>query len=353
MKSGKLKSKRITNRKVYVTRKTLDKALERSEENGQPIVIKHKGKTFVKGDEVLIKDKKQALAVLADGAVVGGTSWLWAADDFEEKLDYLFVDEAGQMSLANVLTISRAAKNIVFLEQPIQGAHPENADVSALEHILDGHKTMPIEKGIFLATTWRLNPQIANFTSQLYYEGRLGAQKDLKGQIIQGKGQISGGGLYLMPVEHEGNQSQSIEEVERITALVNSILDEQLSWTDREGNTATITADDIKIIAPYNAQVSLLLQQLPDIAIGTVDKFQGQEAAIVIYSMTSSSPQDAPRGMSFLYSPNRLNVATSRAKCVSILVASEKLFEPDCNTIDQMKWANGLCLYREMARVIE
>ena len=98
--------------------------------------------------------------------------------------------------------------------------------------------------------------------------------------------------------------------------------------------------------------MSLLKQNLPEIAIGTVDKFQRQEAPIVIYFMTSSSPQDAPRGMSFLYSPNRLNVATSRAKCISILVASPLLFEAECNIIEQMKWANGLCLYKEMATEI-
>ncbi len=263
------------------------------------------------------------------------------------------------MSLTNVLTIARAAKNIILLgdpqqlEQPTKGAHPENADISALEYILDGHKTILSDKGIFLDTTWRLHPKIAEFTSILYYEERLKSKEGLANHIIKGNTLIKGGGLFLIPVEHEGNQSQSIEEVEKIKEFVEHILVSNLTWTDRENNTYPIEQKDIKIIAPYNAQVSLLKQGLPEISIGTVDKFQGQEAPIIIYSMTSSSPQDAPRGMSFLYSPNRLNVATSRAKCVSILVASQRLFEAECNTIDQMKWANGLCLYKEMATEID
>ena len=120
-------------------------------------------------------------------------------------------------------------------------------------------------------------------------------------------------------------------------------------WTNAKGETRVLTKDDILIVAPYNAQVAALIETLPDMRIGTVDKFQGQEAPVVIYSMTSSSPQDAPRGMEFLYSPNRLNVATSRAKSVCILVVAPKLLEPECHTIDQMRWANALCRFREIA----
>lgn len=344
-----------------VIRNLLDKAEERAHEKGSPIVIKHKGKSGVKlspNDTTTLKNKDEAMAALQKGAVVGGTSWLWADNTFEDKLDYLFVDEAGQMSLTNVLTISRAAKNIILLgdpqqlEQPTQGAHPENADVSALEHILDGHKTMPRDKGIFLDTTWRLNSKIADFTSILYYEGRLKAQKNLEKQVINGSTIFNGGGLFLVPVVHEGNQSQSEEEVRKIKQIIEQILSSKPTWTARDEITKPIEAKDILVIAPYNAQVGLLQQNLPDTAVGTVDKFQGQEAPVVIYSMTSSSPEDAPRGMSFLYSPNRLNVATSRAKCISILVASPNIFEAECTTLEQMKWVNGLCLYKQMAREV-
>jgi len=130
-------------------------------------------------------------------------------------------------------------------------------------------------------------------------------------------------------------------------------LNTNITWTNRDGESKILQREDIKIIAPYNAQVSALQEKLPGFSIGTVDKFQGQEAPVVIYSMTSSSQEDAPRGMSFLYNPNRLNVATSRAKCICILVSAPKLFEAECNTIEQMRWANGLCLYMEMANVID
>ena len=123
-------------------------------------------------------------------------------------------------------------------------------------------------------------------------------------------------------------------------------------WTDRNNNEHLITRSSILIVAPYNAQVAALSQAFPDVRIGTVDKFQGQEAPVVIYSMTSSSPDDAPRGMSFLYNPNRLNVATSRSQCICILVASPKLFEPECHSIEQMRWANGLCRFRDLAMIV-
>lgn len=345
-----------------VIRNLLDKSEERGQDMDFPIVIKHKGKSGVKiepGDNVTVKNKQEAYTELNNGAVVGGTAWLWADDDFEEVLDYLFVDEAGQMSLTNVLTISRATKNIILLgdpqqlEQPTKGTHPENADVSALEHLLDGHMTMPNDKGVFLGTTWRLNPEISRFTSTLYYEGRLGSKEGLEKQIISGNTPFQGSGLFMIPVNHSGNQSQSHEEVEIIVKLVNHLKNSDIEWSDRNNEKFKLEEKDIKIIAPYNAQVSALKEKLPNLAIGTVDKFQGQEAPVVIYSMTSSSQEDAPRGMSFLYSPNRLNVATSRAKCISVLVATQKLFEAECNTIEQMKWANGLCLYREMAKKVD
>ena len=138
-----------------------------------------------------------------------------------------------------------------------------------------------------------------------------------------------------------------------IGQIVEHLVSENITWTDRDGKVARLKQDDILIIAPYNAQVSALQECLPGFNIGTVDKFQGQEAPVVIYSMTSSSSEDAPRGMSFLYNPNRMNVATSRAKCISILVSSPRLFEVECNTIEQMKWANGICLYQEMAQEID
>ena len=171
----------------------------------------------------------------------------------------------------------------------------------------------------------------------------------LERQAIRSAGRIQGSGLRFLPVVHQGNQNSSPEEAEAIGKLVAEILGSGTTWIDRHGVEAAVTLDDILIIAPYNAQVFDLKDRIPGAKIGTVDKFQGQEAPIVIYSLTTSTHADAPRGMNFLYSLNRLNVATSRAKCLSILVCSPQLFEPECRTPEQMKMANAFCRYLEMA----
>ena len=302
-----------------------------------------------------VTDSKKALEAIEQGKVVGGTAWLWSHNDSREKLDYLFVDEAGQMSLSFVLAASRSAKNLILLgdpqqlEQPQRGAHPEGSDVAALNHLLDGKKTMPEDRGLFLATTRRLHPNITRFTSEIFYEGRLKSLPGLEKQVISGNTPFDGGGLFHVPVEHFGNQNKSVEEIRAIEKIVQQLLISG-KLTNEAGETKPLQESDILIVAPYNAQVAALKEKLPGLNIGTVDKFQGQEAPVVIYSMTSSSPEDAPRGMSFLYSPNRLNVATSRAKSVCILVAAPKLLEPECKTIDQMRWANALCRFAEMAK---
>jgi len=357
------------NKKVGITavshsviRNFLDGIRNAGLKKGVNITVKHKVSSkhvIEEGDEVSIKStNEEAKNQIEKGVVVGGVSWLWADDLMEESLDYLFVDEAGQMSLANVIAVSKAARNIVLLgdpqqlEQPQKGAHPEGADVSALQHILADQQTIPVDMGIFLDTTWRLHPDIAAFTSELYYESRLKSVDETSNQAITCEGDFpyTGSGLFFLPVNHFGNQNSSPEEVEEIKTLVDEIIAKKLEWTDREGNSATVSLYDILIVAPYNAQVAALKIALPECRIGTVDKFQGKEAPIVIYSMTSSSPEDAPRGMSFLYDPHRLNVATSRAKCLCVLVGSPSLFEPECHSIDQMRWANGLCRYLELVR---
>jgi superfamily I DNA and/or RNA helicase len=273
-------------------------------------------------------------------------------------VDVLFIDEAAQMSLANVLAVSQAAKTIVLLgdprqlEQPMQGTHPEGTEVSALNHILGIHATIQADRGLFLEETWRLHPDICAFTSELFYEGRLRSRPGLELQNVKSGARVSGAGLRFLPVPHEGNQSASIEEAEAIRDLVAEILSSHANWIDREGVDRPITIEDILITAPYNAQVFELQDRVPGAKIGTVDKFQGQEAPIVIYSMTTSSHADAPRGMEFLYSSNRLNVATSRAKCVCILVGSPQVFEAECRTPRQMQLANAFCRYLELAEII-
>jgi uncharacterized protein len=290
--------------------------------------------------------------------VVGGTQWLWARPDAQEAADVLFVDEAGQMSLANVLAASQGAASVVLLgdpqqlEQPQHGTHPEGTDVSALEHILQDHKTISDDLGIFLPETWRLSPSICTFTSEVFYEGKLHARAGLEKQVLVGSVPFEGSGLWVVPVAHQGNQNSSLEEVEVVVKILARLVQPDARWVDGDGLIHNITPDDILIIAPYNSQVSLLMQHLGNkkARVGTVDKFQGQEAPIAIYSMVTSTPEDAPRGMEFLYSLNRLNVATSRARCASILVASPRLFEPECKSPRQMQLANALCRYVELAR---
>ena len=297
-------------------------------------------------------------ALHGDCQVAGGTAWFWARPDAVDAVDVLFVDEAAQMSLANVLAVSQAAKTVVLLgdpqqlDQPTQGSHPDGVDTSALDHILAGDQTIPEDRGLFLEETWRLHPTICAFTSELFYEGRLHPHPGLELQEIRSTGLLHGSGLRYRPVAHAGNQSSSPEEAEVVRSLVSNVLASHPTWINREGREAPLVLADILIIAPYNAQVFELQTRLPGARVGTVDKFQGQEAPLVIYSMTTSSHADAPRGMEFLYSLNRLNVATSRAKCICVLVASPSVFEADCRTPDQMRMANAYCRYLELAQPI-
>jgi superfamily I DNA and/or RNA helicase len=239
------------------------------------------------------------------------------------------------------------------LEQPQQGSHPDGTGVSALEHLLHGHQTMPGDRGLFLAETWRLAPSICSFTSELFYEVRLRPHPGLDRQVLSRTGPFVGSGLWYLSVEHQGNRSTSDEEVDAVERVVDTLLAPDATWTDRHGTQHPLTAEGILAVAPYNAQVARLRERLDvrGVRVGTVDKFQGQEAPVVIYSLTSSSPEDAPRGMEFLYSPHRLNVATSRAKCACILVGNPRLFEPECRTPDQIRLANAFCRYLELAQL--
>ncbi|HSC44434.1 MAG TPA: AAA domain-containing protein, partial [Candidatus Acidoferrum sp.] len=290
--------------------------------------------------------------------VIGGTSFLWSRAEMADAVDVLFIDEAGQMALADVISVAHAAKSLVLigdpqqLERPLKGSHPEGAERSALEHLLGEHKTILPEVGLLLPETWRLHPNICRFTSELFYEGRLKSRDALKGYVIKGHPWVKGAGLWFVPVEHEGNRNSAAEEVEAIAEISKSLTKPGVRFF-RGTESRDLTAEDILVVAPYNAQVSDLLGKLPEYKVGTVDKFQGQEAPVVIYSLTTSSPEDAPRGMEFLYSLNRLNVATSRAMSAVIVVGSPKLFEPECRSPRQMQLANALCAYLEMATTID
>jgi uncharacterized protein len=290
--------------------------------------------------------------------LVGGTAWVWSREDMRDSVDVLVVDEAGQFALADALASAPAAKSLVLLGDPAQldqvtqGVHPDGSAASALGHLLGERKTMPADQGLFLEATWRMHPDICRFTSEQFYEGRLQARPGLERQAIRG-GPLPGAGLRFAPVSHEGNQTESPEEAERVEELVDGLLG-GASWTDDRGVSRPVTPDDILVVVPYNDHLALLDRRLGDRVrgVGTVDKFQGQEAPVVFFSMATSTPEAAPRGMDFLYSAHRLNVATSRARGLAVVVASPKLFFPECKTPDQMRLANAFCRFRELAEEI-
>jgi uncharacterized protein len=303
------------------------------------------------------KDNESAIAAITGREidVLGGTAWLWADEQATQSVDVLFVDEAGQFSLANTLAVSLAAMSVVVLgdpqqlDQPQKASHPEGVGISALAHVLGSSETMPSDRGIFMPETWRLAPAVCSYTSELFYAGKLKPLPSLADQQLAGTEVFDGAGLWWIPVPHDGNRSSSDEEVKAVAELVDRLI--RAKWVDQAGKTCPLTAADLRVVAPYNAQVNRLATRLQPLGVpvGTVDKFQGQTCAAVIYSMATSSPEDAPRGMEFLYSLNRLNVATSRGRCATFIVASPALLEPQCRTPRQMQLANGLCRFVEMA----
>jgi uncharacterized protein len=288
--------------------------------------------------------------------LAAGTAWMCADREQDQAFDYLFVDEAGQVSLGHLVAMGVCARNIVLvgdqmqLGQPIQGTHPGESGESVLEFLLKEHATVPLDRGVFLDITRRMHPEVCRFISEAVYEGRLQSHPDCAARQLVLRPPcdlaLKTAGLSWVPVEHRECRQRSEEEAERIRALLDSLLKQR--WVEEVGKERPLTVDDILVVSPYNMQVNLLQALLPDGArVGTVDKFQGQEAAVVIVSMTASSAEDVPRGMEFLYSRNRLNVAISRAKSLAIVVASPRLLEASCSKIEQMALVNTLC-YAQM-----
>jgi AAA domain/RNase_H superfamily len=297
----------------------------------------------------------QLSADLENGVqVVAGTAWVFSRPELDQRLDYLIVDEAGQLSLANVCAVGTAAKNLVLvgdprqLSQPSAGNHPPGAGVSGLQHLIEDSDTISEKLGIFLDHTHRLHPSICAFISEVFYQGRLSSLPDCERQAIRGSGVIGGSGLRWFPVDHTSNRVSSPEEAEVIGELVEEL--RRRTWIDKTGSERRLQLDDILVVAPYNAQVSLLGRNLPSRSrVGTVDKFQGQQAPVVIISLTTSSAGEIPHGMDFLFSRERLNVAVSRAQALTILVGSPSLLATRCYSVDQLRLANGLCRYVELA----
>ena len=293
---------------------------------------------------------------LANGThrLVGGTAWLWAREQLTGAVDVLVIEEAGQFSLANAVAVSRCARGLVLLGDPQQlaqpslGQHPDGADVSALAHMLGSDATMPADRGVFLDRTWRMHPSLTTVVSNLMYEGRLASAPGRELQVLRGREPWRGAGLRWVPVVHSGNEAASVEEAAAVRWIVAELLESE--WVDAAGEAHAITLNDVLVVAPYNAHVARLKKALPPGArVGTVDKFQGQEAPVAIYSMASSSVEEAPRGVAFLFDQHRLNVAISRARCMAIVVGSPALLDAAASSPDDLRSVNGLISVVEQA----
>ncbi|MGY1813273.1 TM0106 family RecB-like putative nuclease [Blastococcus sp. SYSU D00820] len=289
--------------------------------------------------------------------LVGGTAWLWTRPDLASEVDVLVVDEAGQFSLANAVAVARAAKAIVLLgdpqqlAQPTQAVHPGESRASALEYLLDGHATIPPDRGVFLDRTYRMHPELTRFVSALAYEDRLQSADGMSGIRVLDGGAVAGSGLAVRLVRHtQAADAESAEEADEVARIWRSL--QGVGWVDKTGAVRPIGVEDVLVVAPYNNQVGAIKKRLPSARVGTVDKFQGQEAPVVVYSMTSTSAEDAPRGVSFLYDLNRLNVAVSRAKALAVVVMSPELLDAPVRTTQQLRQVNALCRLVEMAEVV-
>lgn len=309
-----------------------------------------------------VSDSGKALDAYTNG-VIGGTAWLFTRPEWAEQLDFLFVDEAGQVSLANVIAMSRCTKNLVLLgdqmqlEQPIEGSHPGDAGLSALQYALKDlsdsrpdtpifHAVVPPDYGLFLGESRRMHPAVCSFISDSIYEGRLGSHPDCEQQKVEMPPTTTlitkERGIVFSGVEHDGNIQQSDEEIERIKLIYEDLIGRD--YTTSKGVTKPLELDDFLFIAPYNAQVRALQTALPEGArVGSVDKFQGQEASVCILSLCSSYGEYGSRGLGFILDRNRVNVAVSRAQCLAVIVADPRIASAVAGSLEEMKLINLFC----------
>ena len=321
------------------------------EAGGTSHSIVHKAKSGAQSPHPAIKFvTKNNASPLKHADIVGGTAWLFSRPEQEEAFDYLFVDEAGQVSLANLVAMARCARNLVLfgdprqLPQVTQGAHPPGADLSGLEWMLGEGLNVQEDRGILLDVTYRMHPDLNEFISKQFYQGLVRAHSSTAKQAVEAAS-VPRAGAFLVPVAHEGRIQHSPEEIEAIRSTIDRLLEG--TWTNRHGRSRRLNAEDIIVVAPYNAQVLALSDGLPGIRVGTVDRFQGQEAPIALVSMTDSSIGEGSRGLEFLLSRERLNVAISRGKALSMVFASPDLLQTPCASVEQMRLVNTLCALPE------
>ena len=287
--------------------------------------------------------------------LVAGTSWLLSRHEHREKFATVFIDEAGQFSLASAVAVAPCADNAVLLGDPQQlpqvnqASHPHGAGASVLEHLLGEHDTVQDGCGVLLDQSWRMHPDVTAFVSERSYEGKLRSRDACANRRIDSAGPISGAGLRCLEVDHAERVQDSPEEAAAIATACRNLLADG-TVTDENGVTRRLLARDIMVVAPYNMAVSRIRNAVPEgVRVGTVDMFQGREAPVVFFAMTCSTGEDVPRGLDFLFSRNRFNVAISRAQCIAVLVHSPRLLDADCKTLAQMALVDGVCRFVEMA----
>jgi len=355
LKRGKRVGVTATSHKVILN--ALKAVIEARGLTGGPGTIykvgKGDGDPLIDSGAITLIEKDDVAEVVESGPVlVGGTAWLFTREDLQGKFDYLFIDEAGQVCLANAVAMGLSAANLILvgdqmqLGQPTQGSHPGESGHSCLEYLLDGRATVPPELGVFLGTSYRMHSGVCKFISDAIYESRLTSYESAERHRIGRTGKSSlvtrDTGIVWIACDHDGCAQCSEEEAEAIRAITAELLGG--SVVGKDGKERRMREDDILYVAPFNAQVRKLTSILGAGArIGSVDKFQGQEAPVVIVSLCASTLEEAPRGASFLLSPNRLNVAISRAQALAIVVGSPELTRVRCKTVEEMKLVNLLC----------
>ncbi|MDB3949760.1 TM0106 family RecB-like putative nuclease [Candidatus Pelagibacter sp.] len=285
-------------------------------------------------------------------SLYAGTSWFFVDPRMNKTLDYLFIDEAGQVALGTTIANATCAKNLVLigdqmqLSQPMRAKHEGYARMSSLDFVLEDNDTIPADKGVFLNVTRRLNKKICNYISSSFYDSRLTSDSITETRSVNLKlDPIKDEGLFYVPIEHTGCSQRSDEEADLIEKTYNKIINKEFKAGDTTGK---ISAKDIMVVAPYNAQANNIRERLKkkfkeDVRVGTIDLFQGQEAKVVLISMTTSDVESLPRHKDFFFSRNRLNVAISRAECVAIIIFNENLLLASASSIKEMKLMNSFC----------
>ncbi len=289
-----------------------------------------------------------------DHELIAGTPWLLARDEHRGRFDLLVVDEAGQFALANLVAAGACAGAIVLLGDPqqlpqvTQAQHPGDSGRSTLEHLLGGADTIHPDSGVLLTESWRMHPDICAFVSERSYDGRLRSREGCARRRVDAPGALTGAGLRVLEVAHEGCSQASEPEADAIAAACRDLLAGTV--TESDGSTRAMRPDDVMVVAAYNLAVRTIADRVPPgVQVGTVDRFQGREAAVVFFAMTCSSGHDVPRGLDFLFSRNRFNVAISRAQAMAVLVHSPALLHAECRDLEDMELVDGACRFVELA----